>query len=84
MDLKLTGWKTLAYAELCQPLAGVLGDRSAKPFTALNILTVGDLLRYLPRRYLSGTELTDLSTLAEGEHIAVIAKVASTEVIEPQ
>jgi ATP-dependent DNA helicase RecG len=84
VDLKLTGWKTLAYAELYQPLAGVLGDRSAKPFTALNILTVGDLLRNLPRRYLSGTELTDLSTLTEGDHVAVTAKVLRTEIIEPQ
>ncbi len=76
MDLKLTGWQTLAYAELDQPLAGVLGERTAKPFSALHINSIGDLLRLIPRHYLSGTQLTDLSTLSEGEHVAVTAKVS--------
>jgi ATP-dependent DNA helicase RecG len=64
------------YAELHAPLSSVLGDRTAKEFTSLRIHTVGDLLRFIPRRYLSGTELTDLATLVEGELVAVIAKVA--------
>ena len=64
------------YAELAAPLGTVLGDRTAKEFATLRIETVGDLLRFIPRRYLSGTELTDLGTLVEGEHVAVIAKVA--------
>ena len=38
------------------------------------------VLRHLPRHYLSGTELTDLASLEEGEHVAVMARVASTEV----
>ncbi len=76
MGAVLSGWRTQLYAELAAPLATVLGDRTAKEFAALRIQTVGDLLRFIPRRYLSGTELTDLATLVEGEHVAVIAKVA--------
>lgn len=68
-------WKTAAFAELNAPLASVLGSQAAL-FEALRIHTVGDLLRHLPRHYLSGTELTDLSTLEEGEHVAVMARVA--------
>jgi ATP-dependent DNA helicase RecG len=64
------------YAELNAPLGQVLGERTAKEFAALRIATVGDLLRHIPRRYLSGTELTDLGTLTEGELVAVVARVA--------
>jgi ATP-dependent DNA helicase RecG len=70
------GWQTRAYAELNQPLGPVLGERTAKEFAALRIYTVGDLLRHIPRRYLSGTELTDLASLTPGELVAVTARVA--------
>ena len=73
MEQGLSGWRTAMYAELAAPLGSVLGDRTAKEFAALRIHTVGDLLRHIPRRYLSGTELTDLGTLVEGEHVAVMA-----------
>ena len=76
MDIGLGGWRTATYAELHAPLGPVLGDRTAKEFAALRIATVGDLLRHIPRRYLSGTELTDLATLTEGELVAVVARVA--------
>ncbi len=69
-------WRTAAFAELNAPLADVLGAQ-AKHFEALRVHTVGDLLRHLPRHYLSGTELTDLATLEEGEHVAVMARVAN-------
>jgi len=69
-------WRTRVYAALNAPLATVLGAKTAKEFASLRIHTVGDLLRHIPRRYLSGTELTDLATLAEGEHVAVLARVA--------
>jgi ATP-dependent DNA helicase RecG len=64
------------YAALNAPLAEVLGDRTAKEFTRLRIQTVGDLLRHVPRRYHSGSDLTDLGTHVEGDHVAVIARVA--------
>ncbi|MEA4944324.1 MAG: ATP-dependent DNA helicase RecG [Propionicimonas sp.] len=76
MDPELGGWRTELVAALHAPLSGVLGAKTAKEFTALRIHTVGDLLRHIPRRYLSGTELTDLATLTEGELVAVFARVA--------
>jgi ATP-dependent DNA helicase RecG len=76
VDTGLSGWRTVMYAELNAPLSAVVGDRTAKEFSALRIATVGDLLRHIPRRYLSGTELTDLGTLTEGELVAVVARVA--------
>ncbi len=76
----LNGWRTAAFAELNAAADSVLGAKTAKEFAALRVETVGDLLRHLPRHYLSGTELTDLATLEEGEHVAVMAKVASTDI----
>ena len=38
--------------------------------------TVGDLLELVPRKYLPPTEPTDLSQLAEGEEVVVVARVA--------
>ncbi|HRA76322.1 MAG TPA: OB-fold nucleic acid binding domain-containing protein, partial [Propionicimonas sp.] len=76
MEQQLSRWRTRMYAALNAPLAEVLGDRTAREFTRLRIQTVGDLLRHVPRRYLSGSELTDLGTIVEGEHVAVIARVA--------
>lgn len=69
-------WQTPAFRARQTPLSEVVGDRTAKYFAALRITTVGELLSHVPRRYLSGTELTDLSTLREGEHAAVMARVA--------
>ncbi len=75
----ITPWRTEVYRALDAPLADVLGARTAKEFAALKVATVGDLLRHLPRRYLSGTELTDLGGLEEGEHVAVMARVGSVQ-----
>jgi ATP-dependent DNA helicase RecG len=50
----------------------------------LRIQTVGDLLRHIPRHYLSGTELTDLATLVPGELVAVTARVAHIDRHEPR
>ncbi|HEY0718721.1 MAG TPA: ATP-dependent DNA helicase RecG, partial [Streptosporangiaceae bacterium] len=59
------------------PLERVLGARTAKVLDdAFGMKTAGDLLRHYPRRYASRGELTELSSLAEGEHVTVLAKVA--------
>ncbi|MFV0406828.1 MAG: ATP-dependent DNA helicase RecG [Propioniciclava sp.] len=73
-------WCTAAFAELNRPAETILGARTAKEFARIRVQTVGDLLRHLPRHYLSGTELTDLATLDEGEHVAVMAKVGRSEI----
>nr|WP_156001766.1 ATP-dependent DNA helicase RecG [Streptomonospora sp. PA3] len=58
-------------------------DKFLDPKTAkkvadeLGVHTVGDLLRYYPRRHAARGELTDLSSLAEGEQATVVAEVYS-------
>jgi ATP-dependent DNA helicase RecG len=68
-------------AILEDPLRLVIGDKAAKPLDrALELRTVGDLLRHYPRRYETRGELTDLASLRDGEYVtvqAVIAKVTS-------
>ncbi|MGO1974982.1 MAG: ATP-dependent DNA helicase RecG [Propionibacteriaceae bacterium] len=69
------GWRTRTHAEFATRLGEVLGAKTAKQFEQLKVRTVGDLLRHVPRRYLSGTELSDLSQLTPGEDVAVLARV---------
>jgi ATP-dependent DNA helicase RecG len=68
-------------AILEDPLRLVIGDKAAKPLArALDLHTVGDLLRHYPRRYETRGELTDLASLHDGEYVtvqAVIARVGS-------
>jgi ATP-dependent DNA helicase RecG len=75
--LKLAGspWRTDTFRRLATRLENVVGAKTAKQFQPLKILTVGDLMRHVPRRYFSGTELSDLSVLQEGEEVAVMAEV---------
>lgn len=75
-------WRTQAFRELHADVGTVLGSKAADAFAALRVRTVGDLLRHLPRHYLAGTELTDLSTLTEGEHVAVMARVERIDLHE--
>ncbi len=72
------------YTRLGQRLERVIGDKSAKAFEPLKVRTVGDLLLHLPRRYFSGTELSDLSVLRPGEEVAVLAEVLDTRTFLPQ
>ncbi len=65
-------------AILADPLRLVIGGRAASRLeSALGLRTVGDLLGYYPRRYLTRGELTDLASLREGEHVTVLAEVAA-------
>ena len=55
---------------------GPLGGRTAKALAEkLDLHTLGDLLRYYPRRYDRRGDLTDLALLREGEDVTVQAKV---------
>jgi ATP-dependent DNA helicase RecG len=61
---------------LGEPLTRALGPRTAKALEgAFGMRTVGDLLRHYPRRYYTRGELTDLSSLREGDHVTVLARV---------
>jgi ATP-dependent DNA helicase RecG len=64
-------------AILEDPLRLVVGDKAAKPLDrALELRTVGDLLRHYPRRYETRGELTDLASLRDGEFVTVQAEIA--------
>ncbi len=71
-------WRTRQFAELNRDLAEIVGDKTAAALAGLRVRSAGDLLRLVPRRYLSGTETSDLSELVEGEDVAIVAKVHDT------
>jgi ATP-dependent DNA helicase RecG len=59
-------------------LRGVLGGRTAGALErGLGLITVGDLLRHYPRRYAERGELTAISALADGDHVTIVADIAS-------
>jgi ATP-dependent DNA helicase RecG len=62
------------------PLDRLFGAKAAKALNdAFGLQTAGDLLRHYPRRYVTRGELTELSSLQEGEHVTVLAKVAMAQ-----
>ncbi len=58
-------------------LIGVVGGKSAKALGALGITSIEELMAHYPRRYVERGELTDLGSLAVGEQVTVLARVAS-------
>ena len=79
--LKLVGspWRSDTFRRLSTRLENILGAKTAKLFEPLKVFTVGDLMRLVPRRYFSGTELSDLSLLRDGEEVAVMAEVVDAK-----
>ncbi len=68
-------------ATLEDPLRLVIGDKAAKPLgKVLGLVTVRDLLTYYPRRHENRGQLTELSSLRDGEHVTVQAEVAAVTV----
>ncbi|WP_402469055.1 ATP-dependent DNA helicase RecG [Isoptericola aurantiacus] len=65
---------------LAEPLATSLGKRAAGPLEKMGLVTVDDLLRHYPRRYGDPGTLTDMDRLQLGEHVTVMARVASATV----
>jgi ATP-dependent DNA helicase RecG len=67
---------------LRDPLAQVLGKKASDTFEKVfGLRTVGDLLRHYPRRYYTRGELTPLDSLREGDHVTVVARVATSGII---
>ena len=63
------------------PLASVLGGRTATALAkGLGLATAEDLLRHYPRRYVERGDLTDLSTLREGERVTVLAEISEVTI----
>ncbi|WP_084038065.1 ATP-dependent DNA helicase RecG [Demequina sp. NBRC 110053] len=71
---------TATQSRLSEPLAKVLGARTAGGLAKLGLETVEDLLRHYPRRYGSPGELTPIGALASGEHVTVMARVRTAQV----
>src|SRR5689334_1971566 len=58
-------------------LQKVLGAKTGKVLgERLGLHTVGDFVHHFPRRYVQLGELTDFGSLAEGEHVTIVAEVA--------
>ena len=68
-------WQTETARVLHTELINVLGEKAAEALAPLGLATVDDLMHHVPRRYLSGTETTDLSELKVGDTVAVVAIV---------
>ena len=69
-------------ARLETPVVDVLGGTTAKALAAaFDIGTVGELLAHYPRRLAERGELSDLSSLAEGDDATVMAEVRSTALV---
>ena len=63
-------------AALTDSLAGLLGKKTSDALaSALDLHTVGDLLRHYPRGYVDRGKLTSVAGLEIGEHATVIAQV---------
>lgn len=66
--------------DLTTKLVNILGDKTTKPLTAaFDMIVIGDLLRHYPRRYAELGKLTDLSELEVGQHVTIMARVASVK-----
>jgi ATP-dependent DNA helicase RecG len=59
-------------------IEAAVGAKSAKALAgAFDLHTVGDLVRYFPRKYAERGQLTDIAGLEIGEHATVMARVLS-------
>ena len=69
-----------AASRLSEPLAKVVGTRTAGSLKKLGLETTGNLLRHYPRRYGEPGQFTSIGSLALGEHVTVMAQVRSATV----
>ena len=76
----MTSWQTPTYRALNEKVGNLVGGKTAEVLDAVGIRTVGQLLRYPPRRYISGTEMSDFSGLMVGDDVAVVARITSATV----
>ena len=79
-DTTSTAWDQTPVPRMREPLAAVLGARSAGPLVKMGLHTVEDLVRHYPRRYGEPGRMTDMTGLVVGEHVTVMAQVLTATV----
>ncbi|RRD46279.1 ATP-dependent DNA helicase RecG [Tessaracoccus sp. OH4464_COT-324] len=73
-------YRSAIYRELARKLPDVVGVPTAKELSRLGLETVDDLIRHVPRRYVSGGQMTELENIRVGDDVVVIATVRSTTI----
>ncbi|WLP90163.1 ATP-dependent DNA helicase RecG [Gordonia sp. NB41Y] len=66
---------------LTDPLEEILGPKMTEGLGTLGVHTVGDLLRYAPRRYLHRGQASAGQELEEGEWITVVGRIGKSQMI---
>ncbi|GAA1481007.1 ATP-dependent DNA helicase RecG [Gordonia sinesedis] len=66
---------------LADSLAEVLEPRAVEGLDSLGVTTVGELLRYAPRRYVRRGQLSQEQALQEGEWITVVGRIGKASLI---
>ena len=72
-------WQTQTFRELNTRVGQAVGGKTASALEKLGIRTIGDLLRHCPRRYVSGTDMSDFARLTVDDEVALIARVHRAE-----
>lgn len=76
----MVNWRTPIYRELSRKLTDVVGGKTASAFAKLGVVTLDDLVRHVPRRYVAGTGMSEFGDLLPGEEAALIATVTRSAV----
>lgn len=71
-------FRTEIHRELARRLTDVVGAPTAKQLAALGLETLDDLVRHVPRRYVSGTGMSSFEGLKVGDDVAVVATVVKS------
>ena len=58
-----------------------IGSVRLEALASVGVLSVGDLLTYIPRKYLDRSEIAPISELCEGEDVTLIADVTSAALV---
>lgn len=69
----------MSKVELSDPLDAVLGPKMAAGLATLGVSTVGELLRYAPRRYVRRGQVSASENLEAGEWVSIVGRVAKAE-----
>lgn len=72
-------WRTQAWQTLSQRVAGTVGGSTAAALKSLGIVSIDDLLRHVPKRYMRSTDNSSLSDLQPGDEVSLLLRVVRSE-----